>query len=130
MAKKVKKRVPFWKELEVALSALGTDTETFTADRSRKVHIEQIIVDKRTTSSLAVSDAIVVVDMKDQVNSSYTKGQVSVDALGAKANTGIPRFLPQKIEVEPGTDLTFEFEDKSNVANTVRLILVGYEEVY
>lgn len=129
MAQIPKKTVPFMKTIRVALDASGIGTGTITADNNRKIVIEQFTQDTRVTATKALTDNEVVVDVKDKINSSYTKGEVPITALAGKASSGFPKHLPQRITIEKSTALNFEFRDLSAVANTIALTAIGYEEV-
>lgn len=124
------KRIPYFQSVRVALGASAEDkSNKVTADQNRRIHIEQIVADVRKTSDLSVTDAQVQVDINDKTNASYTKGYVPVASLAGKATTGIPRFLPMKLVIEPQADLYFYLKDLSAQANTVDLLLIGYEEI-
>lgn len=128
MAREIK-RVPFFQSMRLVLAASGVGSYTLTASNKSRLVIERIGQITRTTAGGAISDADVAVDINDRVNGSYTKGQVAVAMVGGKASTGFPAFLPAQLVVEPSADIDFDFVDRSGVANTVEMTLIGYEEV-
>lgn len=124
-----KKRVPYMQTLYVSLGVNGAGEAQIQADSARTIHIEQFTQDTRVTATKALSDNEVRVNISDQVNASYTKGDVPVSHIAGKASAGFPKFLPMKLVIRQGAKLDFDFTDVSGVANTVALTAIGFEEV-